>query len=152
MNTTVKADAATLIAASEIFTAAFEPIKALEGLTCAFTLQAYPKSLLEKCVNCLGLKASEGPLVSILLLNWWKDQADDDVVIKTFRGVLEKIDEHAAAQGTGVAYKYMNYAYDFQDPIASYGAESHQVLREVSRKYDAEGLFQKGVPGGFKIN
>jgi hypothetical protein len=151
MNTTVKADTATLIAASEIFTAAFQPIKSLEGLTCAFTLQAYPKSLLEKCDNSLGLRAADGALMSILLLNWWKNASDDDLVIQTFKRVLEQIDEDASKRGTGVPYKYMNYAYNFQDPISSYGEVEHQKFREVSAKYDAEGLFQKGVPGGFKL-
>ncbi|KAF2865235.1 hypothetical protein BDV95DRAFT_260051 [Massariosphaeria phaeospora] len=151
MNTTVKADAATLIAASNIFTAAFQPLVDLDGFTCAFTLQAYPVSLLKKCDNSLGLDAANGPLMSILLLNWWKNKTDDDLVIQTFKGVLQKIDEDAAARGTAVPYKYMNYAYRFQDPITSYGDELHGKLRDVSNKYDAEGLFQKGVPGGFKL-
>lgn len=64
MNTAVKADAATLIAASDIFTGAFQPPKSLEGLTSAFTLQAYPVSLLEKCDDSLGLDAAQGPLMS----------------------------------------------------------------------------------------
>lgn len=151
MNTTVKADVSTLLAASEIFTAAFQPLKPLEGITCAFTLQAYPVSLLEKCDNSLGLDAANGPLMSILLLNWWKNKDDDDLVIKTFQSVLERIDEDAASRGTAVPYKYMNYAYNFQNPIASYGPELHETLREVSKKYDADGLFQTEAPGGFKL-
>lgn len=152
MNTTVKADAATLMAASEIFTAAFQPLKSLEGITCAFTLQAYPVSLLRKCDNSLGLDAAGGPLVSILLLNWWENKDDDDLIIQTFQGVLEKIDEDAASWGTAVPYKYMNYAYNFQNPIASYGSALHAKLREVSKKYDVDGFFQKGVSGGFKLD
>ena len=151
MNTTVKADAATLIAASEIFTEAFKPITEVEGLTCAFTLQAYPRSLLEKCENSLGLKAEDGPLVSILLLNWWKNASDDEVVIRTFKDVVRRIDEDAGKRGTAVSYKYMNYAYGFQDPIGSYGEDERRKLQEVSRKVDPEGVFQKGVPGGFKL-
>lgn len=151
MNTTVKADAATLIAASDIFTAAFQPLKSLKGLTSAFTLQAYPVSLLEKCDNSLGLDAANGPLMSILLLNLWQNKADDDLIIQTFKGVLEKIDADAACRGTAVPYKYLNYAYSFQQPVVSYGAEINMKLRQVSKSYDAEGLFQKGVPGGFKL-
>ncbi|KAF2106111.1 hypothetical protein BDV96DRAFT_591461 [Lophiotrema nucula] len=151
MNTTVKVDAATLIAASDIFTKAFQPLKALDGITCAFTLQAYPVSLLKKCDNSLGLDASNGPLMSILLLNWWKNKDDDDLVIETFKCVLEKIDEDATSRGTAHPYKYMNYAYSFQDPITSYGEDHHKKLRDASMKYDPEGLFQRGVPGGFKL-
>jgi hypothetical protein len=81
MNTTVKADAATLIAASNIFMAAFQLLKTLENLTCAFTLQAYPKSLLEKCDNNLGLSATDGALMFIVLLNWWRNESYDDLVL-----------------------------------------------------------------------
>ena len=151
MNTTVKADAATLIAASDIFTAAFQPLKDLEGITCAFTLQAYPVSLLKKCDNSRGRDESNGPLMSILLLNWWKNKDDDELLLTTFKNALDKIDEDAAKRGTAVPYKYMNYAFNFQHPIASYGEEMHGRLREISKAYDSDGLFQKGVPGGFKL-
>lgn len=151
MNTTVKADAAILLAASEIFTVAFQPLKTLEGVTCSFTLQAYPMSLLKKCNNSLGLSADNSPLMSILLLNWWKDKEDDDVFINTFKKALQRIDEDAVSRGTAVTYKYMNYAYDFQDPIGSYGDGSRKGLIEVSKKYDPLELFQRGVPGGFKL-
>lgn len=151
MNTTVKADVNTLLAASDIFTAAFQPLKSLEGIMSAFTLQAYPVSLLKHCDNSLGLDASMGPLMSILLLNWWKNEEDDELVIQTFKQALERIDKDAEFRGTAVPYKYMNYAYDFQNPIASYGPELHKRLHEVSNKYDPEGMFQSAVPGGFKL-
>lgn len=151
MNTTVKADAATLIAASEIFTEAFQPLKELEGIACSFTLQAYPKSLLEKCDNSLGLETAGGPLMSTLLLDWWKNETDHEVMISTFKKVIEKIDEEAEKRGTNVPYKYTNYTYGFKDPMKSYGTEMQSQLKEVSKKYDAEGMFQKGVPGGFKL-
>ncbi|KAF2818784.1 FAD-binding domain-containing protein [Ophiobolus disseminans] len=151
MNTTVKADVTTLLAAAEIFNDSFQPLKELEGMTSAFTLQAYPVSLLEKCNNSLGISADDGPLMSILLLNRWKNKDDDELVIGTFKKALERIDEDAASRGTAVPYKYMNYVYNFQDPIGSYGIDNHQELLKISREYDPEGLFQEGVPGGFKL-
>ncbi|ROW09007.1 hypothetical protein VMCG_02683 [Cytospora schulzeri] len=155
INTTVKADIATLQAAADMYVAALEPIKGCEGITCSLTLQPYAASLLAKSAsqggNVLGLAPSDGPLVSILALAWWKDKADDEEIIKTFREVIEVIDRDAASRGTSVLFKYMNYAWGFQDPIDSYGIEDKQALQEASRKYDPEGLFQKGVPGGFKL-
>ncbi|XDG00627.1 hypothetical protein ABKA04_000242 [Annulohypoxylon sp. FPYF3050] len=151
MNTTVQADAATLQAASDIYTAALGPLKAIDGITCSLTLQAYPVSLLEKCDISLGMTVADGPLVSVLLLTWWKNKEDDEKIIQTFKGVLEKIDQDAASRGTAHPFKYMNYAYSFQDPISSYGPGNQEKLREVSVKYDPDGLFQKGVPGGFKL-
>lgn len=155
MNTTVKADAATLKSAADTYVAALEPLKECEGITCSFTLQPYPTSLLEKTLslggNVLGLDPVDGPLVSILALTWWKKQDDDGKIVSTFRKVIEGIDRDAQSRGTAVPFKYMNYAWDFQDPIASYGPENKAFLQQVSRTYDPDGLFQNGVPGGFKL-
>lgn len=155
INTTVKADTSTLKAAADAYVAALEPLKECEGITCSFTLQPYPSSLLEKSAslggNVLGLDPADGPLVSILALTWWKDKKDDEKIVNTFQKVIEEIDRDAAARGTAVPFKYMNYAWGFQDPIASYGQENKAFLQKVSRAYDPDGLFQKGVPGGFKL-
>ena len=48
-------------------------------------------------------------------------------------------------------FEYLNYADSSQDPIASYGADNVERLRATSRKYDPHGVFQKQVPGGFKL-
>ncbi|OTB02353.1 hypothetical protein M426DRAFT_74692 [Hypoxylon sp. CI-4A] len=124
MNTTVKADIPTLQAASDAYMAALGPLKPLEGITCSLTFQPYPVSLLGKCDNSLGMTAADGPLVSILLLTWWKDKKDDETVVQTFKDVLEKIDTDATARGTAVPFKYLNYASNFQDPIGSYGTKT----------------------------
>ncbi|KAI3394085.1 hypothetical protein diail_3209 [Diaporthe ilicicola] len=138
MNTTVKADAATLTAAADAYVAALEPLKECEGITCSLTLQPYPVSLLEKGAasagggNVLGLDPAGGPLVSILALTWWKDKADDDKIVSTFRSVIEGIDRDAAVRGTAVPFKYMNYAWGFQDPITSYGEENKAFLQKLT--------------------
>lgn len=155
MNTTIKADVSTLLAATEIYTKAIEPLKPIEGLVCSFTLQPYALSLLEQSVakggNSLGITPADGPLVSILLLTYWKNKSDDAQILEVLKGALEKIQEVAVEKGTKVDYTYMNYSFIWQDPVGSYGKENVKKLREVSRKFDPEGLFQKGVPGGFKL-
>ena len=74
MNTTVIADAATLKAAYEIYTASVAPVNDTEGLVCSLTLQPYSRSCLESSAsqggNSLGLSAAAGPLVSVLLLSY----------------------------------------------------------------------------------
>lgn len=68
MNITVKADVATLQAGTDIYTGALGPVRSIAGITASLTLQPYPVSLMEQSeatrVNSLGLKSSEGPLVS----------------------------------------------------------------------------------------
>jgi hypothetical protein len=155
MNITIKADAATLKKATDIYTSHLDPVKPVEEGLFSFTLQPYPLSLLQKSEenggNSLGLKPSDGPLVSILLLSYWKNKTDDDTVIKFKKTVLEQIKAVASENGTLIPYVYMNYAFNHQDPIASYGVANKTKLQEVSKEYDPEGIFQTSVPGGFKL-
>lgn len=155
MNVTVMADAATLIAASSIYTSAVGAISTIEGLICSFTLQPYTSSCLTKSEslggNSLGLDPKDGPLVSVLLLTYWDKKGDDEKITATMRGVLEKIRGETKERGTAVPFEYLNYAAQFQDPIGSYGEDNKKRLQEVSKKYDPEGFFQTAVPGGFKL-
>lgn len=143
------------MAAYETYVNALGPLKAIEGFTTSFTLQAYPKSLLEKTAsrggNSLGIDPLDGPLMSILLLSFWQNKEDDNKIHSTFKGVIEAVDQDAVTRGTAVPYKYMNYAAPFQDPIETYGKENKAKLQATSMKYDPEGLFQKGVSGGWKL-
>jgi hypothetical protein len=120
-----------------------------------FTLQPYPLSLLQKSEenggNSLGLKTSDGPLVSILLLSYWKHKTDDDAVISFKKAAFEKIKKVAKENGTLIPYVYMTYAFTHQDPITSYGVSNKNKMQEVSKEYDPEGIFQTSVPGGFKL-
>lgn len=155
MNATVKPDVEKLRLAADEYTSAMESLKSVEGLTYSSTLQPYPVSLMEKSEalggNIFGLDASQGPLVFVLALTWWKNKQDDEKIISTFKGVLDKVDQIAAEKGTASPYKYLNYAWTSQEPIKSYGAENVDFLKRASQEYDPNGLFQKGVPGGFKL-
>ncbi|KAI1648242.1 uncharacterized protein F4817DRAFT_314867 [Daldinia loculata] len=98
----ITVDLGLIIAASEIYKIALEPIKLVEGLRCSFTLQPYPVSLLEKSAqnggNSLGLNAANGPLVSVLLLSYWQDAEDDKRVLEMIVA-LEKIKAEASDKG-----------------------------------------------------
>jgi hypothetical protein len=155
INTTVKADTPTLMAAYETYVNAVRPLMDAEGLTTSLTLQAYPRSLLDKSAaaggNSLGLDPATGPLMSILILSFWQAEKDDDRIQSAFKAAIEAIDRDAMERGTAVPFKYMNYSGPFQDPIGSYGNDSKTKMQACSKKYDPEGLFQKGVPGGWKL-
>lgn len=49
------------------------------------------------------------------------------------------------------AYAYLNDAGPDQAVFQGYGAGNLQRLRDISKKYDPEGVFQKLLPGGFKL-
>ncbi|KAJ4393379.1 hypothetical protein N0V93_002589 [Gnomoniopsis smithogilvyi] len=81
--------------------------------------------------------------MSILILSFWQNKEDDDKIQSEFKGVIDAVDKKAA--------KYMKYAAPFQDPIGSYGKENKARLQAASKIYDPDGMFQKGVPGGWKL-
>lgn len=49
-------------------------------------------------------------------------------------------------------WEYINYADESQDPLATYGSENVKRLRNISREYDPEQVFQKLCRGGFKLS
>ena len=103
--------------------------------------------------NPLGLHdCSDEPLVLVSWTANWDERRDDQFVKTTTRHATEQIDAFAAAHQTGHRYRYLNYCAEWQRPFESYGAEHLQFLQGVSRRYDPEGLFQKGCVGGFKLD
>lgn len=64
---------------------------------------------------------------------------------------IKSVDDYTKSIGQFKPFRYMNYAYPTQDVINSYGREKVEFLRRVSRKYDLAQVFQKLVPGGYKL-
>jgi hypothetical protein len=58
---------------------------------------------------------------------------------------------HANYFDRNASFCYLNYSDISQDPLGTYGEDNIQKMREVTIKYDPTGVFQKRVPGGFKI-
>lgn len=99
----------------------------------------------------MGLGPDDGDLVVCLLMVQWSNAADDEVLERTGRRLLDELYADTTRFGVANKYVFLNYAAPHQDPIASYGEGNVMRMREASRKYDPEGVFQKHVPGGFKI-
>lgn len=87
----------------------------------------------------------------VLLGVTWSDEADDDTVINAVTDLFTTFDAYAASQKGLNSYKYLNYAFKTQNPIQGYGASNVEKLQAISKKYDPSGVFQKLVPGGFKL-
>lgn len=51
-----------------------------------------------------------------------------------------------------VKFRYLNYSDVSQDPLSTYGEDNIKQMRKVAAKYDPIGIFQRLVPGGFKIS
>ncbi|KAH9898792.1 hypothetical protein F4778DRAFT_771795 [Xylariomycetidae sp. FL2044] len=63
-----------------------------------------------------------------------------------------RVKEMSRAMGDNIDFIYINYADVSQDVLGTYGAANVQHMREVAAAYDPTGVFQKRVPGGFKIS
>ena len=64
---------------------------------------------------------------------------------------MHKANEAARDMGLLHEFVYLNYANQVQDPISIYGRENVASLRAAGRMYDPQGVFQRQVPGGFKL-
>ncbi len=87
----------------------------------------------------------------VLFSALWSNSAANSAVDQVARQAVAAVRAHAQAEGLLRTFEYLNYAGPHQTPLASYGAESFGFLAGVSRKYDPEGVFQRKVPGGFKL-
>ena len=81
----------------------------------------------------------------------WDNAAGDDLITTTAKNLNNQIIAAAKASGLWNKWVYLNYADVSQDPIAGYGAMNAAKLKAVSKKYDPGQMFQKNVPGGFKL-
>ena len=101
--------------------------------------------------NALGLCPGDGNLVILDLTIQWEDSNDDTSVNNAARSFINEVASEASKRNVYNEYIYLNYALQSQDPLASYGSQSLEAMREASRKYDPRQVFQKQVPGGFKL-
>jgi hypothetical protein len=120
----------------------------IEGLQIALLLQPHPVT---DGQNSLGLPpGGEDVVMSVITVSYSK-KSDDDTVRGGLQAIIIKHEEILRREGVYIGWKYLNYADKLQDPIGSYGEETKARLQAVSKKYDPYGLFQTGVPGGFKL-
>ncbi|CAG8971260.1 hypothetical protein HYALB_00001426 [Hymenoscyphus albidus] len=154
-STTILNDPATVSAAHRIYTEAFNLLRSVnpKGMAFSIIFQPFLASWARKGdENPLGLRDTTESLVIVSFAVNWDKRTDDEFVKSTVHLTLEKIEAFAAANKTSHRFRYLNYCNEWQKPFESYGEENWQFLKDVSRKYDPEGLFQRGCVGGFKLD
>lgn len=82
----------------------------------------------------------------------WLEPSDEARINAAVRSVMDEITEYAKSVGAARDFEYLNYALPSQDPLGSYGPENVEKMRVASKKYDPDQVFQKQVPGGFKLD
>lgn len=137
----------------DIANSTLQPIIAAKGLVYSLTFQPLPPAIIEKGArkNSLGLSADEAPLTNVLLSVRWVNIGDDPKIEASGKDFFRRAKQASEDAGKCNEYLYLNYADKWQDPITGYGSAEKSRLQKVSRKYDKNGIFQKAVPGGFKL-
>lgn len=82
----------------------------------------------------------------------WLDAAYDQKMNAIAADWVNQVNAAAKELGMYQEFLYMNFAAQFQDPLASYGQANVQFMRTVAKKYDPTGVFQRLAPGGFKLS
>jgi hypothetical protein len=102
--------------------------------------------------NAKDIDPEDGPLLIMMLNPTWNASSDDDRVHKGVETILAASRAMASERGLLHRYIFTNYAYYKESLFQGYGEKSLAALRETSQKFDPKGIFQKAVPGGFKLN
>ncbi|KAL8730888.1 MAG: hypothetical protein Q9166_003815 [cf. Caloplaca sp. 2 TL-2023] len=99
--------------------------------------------------NALGLKNADQTW--FVLDAGWIFADGDAMVHNATRALIARIEDEAKKEGLFEPYQFMNDASWDQDVIGHYGEEGKRRMRQASRKYDPEGVFQNLVSGGWKL-
>ena len=82
----------------------------------------------------------------------WDNAEDDEAIEETMAEYLKWIEDTAEERGILRPFMYMNYV-DVSQPIyeSSLAPEDLSRMKEIQASYDPDLVFQKLVPGGYKL-
>ncbi|KAK8098735.1 FAD-binding domain-containing protein [Apiospora kogelbergensis] len=153
---TIKPDVSLMEAFYARWQETLDQVKDADGFIFSFGFHPLTKSLLESSAkaggNAMAIPALDGPLFVALINPIWSSTSDDGRILAAVEKLVTDLRQMAEKKGLLHRYIFTNYGFQNDDVIVGYGAESSQRLRETSARYDPDGIFQKGVPGGFKLS
>jgi hypothetical protein len=120
----------------------------VEGIFVEFLFQPHPVT---NGTNMFGLTPGKTDEVMVDMTAAYTNQADDALVQPVITDIVNQQRALLKQEGYLMDFIYLNYADISQPVLQSWGAANVAKLRAVSKKYDPKGVFQKQVPGGFKI-
>ena len=82
----------------------------------------------------------------------WTDDKDDDMARSQIRQLISSIESTAKSRSLLLDFHFMNDASYIQSPLKSYGDESLAFLRDESRRWDPEGVFQRLQNDGYLLD
>lgn len=103
--------------------------------------------------NILGLEdvVADGPTTNWLIVLTCETPDLQDRMLPLALEFRNDIDAYAKEIGVYKDWRYLNYAWADQNPIAFYGEKNVAFLKDVAERVDPDGVFQKLRITGFKI-
>lgn len=103
--------------------------------------------------NVLGLEdvVADGPTIMWLIALTVDTAENQEKILPFALDFRADIDAYAKDLGLYKDWKYTNYAWADQDPLATHGPENIEFVHSVAKEYDPEGVFQKLRRTGFKL-
>jgi hypothetical protein len=139
-----------------------QSVKDAPGLVYALSLEPVPIAVTSKdnssnpngtTGNALGITAADGPQILALLSISWNNTADDARIAQASQSFIQTADAAAIkANQKNSTWIYLNYAAQWQDPLASYGAQNLRNLNDLQKIVDYGNVWQTQLPGGFKLS
>ncbi|KAE8371852.1 hypothetical protein BDV26DRAFT_302427 [Aspergillus bertholletiae] len=120
----------------------------VEGIFIEFLIQPHPVT---NGTNMFGLTPGRTDDVMVDMTSAYTNKADDALVRSIIQDIVDKQRALLQSHGYLMDFIYLNYADISQKVLQSWGADKVAKLKAVSQEYDPQGVFQKQVPGGFKI-
>ena len=118
-------------------------------------LQPLPRVFTDKSIekggNVLGLDRYKDDNILFLLDMAWNGTQYDARIRHLADDVMGTLTTYLQGAGALKDFQYLNYAFQDQDPLGGYGPAALSKIRAASKKYDPGQVFQRLVPGGFKL-
>jgi len=157
-----KTDLKTIRDVWDLFVSSTNLVAQVPGISWSISLEPIPKAIVEqgrkRGGNALGLDTPDFPAEGIVLLllsatySPTSTQRDVEKVQAAANQLRSSIVVKTKQNGVFHPYVDMNHADRNQDPIDSYGGLVNRLfLRATALKYDPLRVFQKLMPGGFKV-
>lgn len=103
--------------------------------------------------NVLGLDRTLTHDSVVWLVQSFSTTAEQQAVLDPIiAGMTAELEAYATSQRANTPWRYHNYVNQEQQPLESYGRDNVQFMKAVAAKYDPRGVFQRRVPGGFKLS
>jgi hypothetical protein len=102
--------------------------------------------------NVLGLDSVDKNAIQWLGTVTFPDVAHQKVVQDNLAAYSASLESFAKSMNGDIAWRYINYADKTQNPLKSYGPANVNFMQSVAAKYDPGCVFQRQVPGSFKIS